>query len=83
MNETETGPAPTAPSSEPGVQRGMFATTHWSAVLLAQEKDSPRSVEALETLCRVYWYPLYAYARRVGHRPADAEDLTQGFFARL
>ncbi|MBN2506013.1 MAG: sigma-70 family RNA polymerase sigma factor [Verrucomicrobia bacterium] len=52
-------------------------------MLSAQDRDSPRSVEALETLCRVYWYPLYAYARRAGHLPADAEDLTQGFFARL
>lgn len=61
----------------------MFATTHWSVVLSAQAKGSPQSVEALETLCRAYWYPLYAYARRAGHCPADAEDLTQGFFARL
>ncbi len=63
--------------------RAVFATTHWSVVLSAQDKDSPRSAEALEALCRVYWYPLYAYARRAGHSPADAEDLTQGFFARL
>ena len=52
-------------------------------MLSAQDKDSPRSVEALEQLCRGYWRPLYAYARRLGHSPADAEDLTQGFFARL
>ena len=61
----------------------VFATTHWSIVLSARDKDSPGSAEALETLCRAYWYPLYAYARRTGHNPADAEDLTQGFFARL
>ncbi len=60
-----------------------FVTTHWSVVLSAQDKDSARSSEALEALCRAYWYPLYAYARRVGQSPADAEDLTQGFFARL
>ena len=83
MNESETGPSTTPASSEHGVQAGIFATTHWSVVLSAQDKDSPRSVEALETLCRVYWYPLYAYARRTGQTPADAEDLTQGFFARL
>jgi len=52
-------------------------------VLSAQDKASPRSAEALERLCRAYWYPLYAYARRAGHSPSDAEDLTQGFFARL
>ena len=52
-------------------------------VLSAQDSGSPRSVEALETLCRAYWHPLYAYARRAGQNPADAEDLTQGFFARL
>lgn len=52
-------------------------------VLSAQDKNSPRSVEALEKLCRAYWYPLYAYARRTGQTPADAEDLAQGFFARL
>jgi RNA polymerase sigma factor (sigma-70 family) len=60
-----------------------FVTTHWSVVLSAQEKGSARSSAALETLCRTYWYPLYAYARHLGHNPADAEDLTQGFFARL
>ncbi len=60
-----------------------FVTTHWSVVLSAQDQESARSSEALETLCRAYWRPLYAYARRVGQSPADAEDLTQGFFARL
>src|SRR5574341_1432705 len=62
---------------------GCFVTTHWSVVLSAQGGQGDDSREALETLCRTYWYPLYAYARRLGHRPADAEDLTQGFFARL
>jgi RNA polymerase sigma-70 factor (ECF subfamily) len=52
-------------------------------VLSAQDKASPGSCEALENLCRAYWYPLYAYARRSGRNPPDAEDLTQGFFARL
>lgn len=49
----------------------------------AQDKSSPAAAEALEKLCRSYWYPLYAFARRSGRSPADAEDLTQGFFARL
>jgi len=60
-----------------------FATTHWSVVLAAQDPDSPAAAEALEKLCRIYWGALYAYARRRGHSPADAEDLTQGFFARF
>ncbi len=45
--------------------------------------DSPQAAEALERLCHTYWYPLYAYVRRRGYSPADAQDLTQEFFARL
>src|SRR2546430_9141324 len=67
--------SPTAP--------GVFATTHWSVVLTAGETSSPQAAEALEKLCRSYWYPLYAYVRRKGHPPHDAQDLTQEFFARL
>jgi RNA polymerase sigma-70 factor (ECF subfamily) len=52
-------------------------------VLAAGRSDSPQAIEALEKLCRVYWYPLYAYVRRRGHDAHDAEDLTQEFFARL
>jgi RNA polymerase sigma-70 factor (ECF subfamily) len=52
-------------------------------VVSAQDQNSPKSGEALESLCKAYWFPLYAYCRRSGHSPADAEDLTQGFFARL
>jgi RNA polymerase sigma factor (sigma-70 family) len=61
----------------------VFITTHWSIVLSAKDQDSPRSVDALEILCRTYWHPLYAYVRRRGYSPADAEDLTQEFFAWL
>ena len=39
--------------------------------------------KALAELCRAYWYPLYAFVRNRGYTPTDAEDLTQGFFARL
>ena len=74
--------APPPPSSE-GAPRPVFVTTHWSVVLSAQDKDSARSVEALESLCRTYWYPLYAFVRRSGRRPHDAQYLTQEFFARL
>jgi len=61
----------------------VFATTHWSVVLSAGERESPESARALETLCRGYWYPLYVYVRRTGRSPQDAEDLTQAFFERL
>ncbi len=60
-----------------------FATTHWSVVLTASDGASPQAAEALENLCRAYWYPLYAYARGKGHSPHDAQDLTQEFFARF
>ena len=52
-------------------------------MLSARDKQSPQSTDALEKLCRTYWYPLYAYVRRCGRTKEDAEDLTQAFFARL
>jgi RNA polymerase sigma-70 factor (ECF subfamily) len=52
-------------------------------VLAARQQASPASAVALESICRAYWYPLYAYVRRSGHSPHDAQDLTQGFFWRL
>ena len=61
----------------------IFATTHWSVVLAAGEGESAPSRRALETLCRAYWYPIYAYVRRKGYKPEEAQDLTQGFFAQL
>jgi RNA polymerase sigma-70 factor (ECF subfamily) len=74
-----------APSSTPGTPAGAspdcFATTHWTVVLEAGVRSTPQSDRALEELCRLYWYPLYAYVRRHGHSKEDAEDLTQGFFA--
>jgi len=60
-----------------------FATTHWSVVLTAQRTDTTRAQAALARLCQTYWYPLYAFVRRLGHNPHDAQDLTQEFFARL
>ena len=60
-----------------------FVTTHWSVVSAARDKDSPQAQQALETLCRAYWYPLYVFVRRQGNGPEDAEDLVQEFFARL
>jgi RNA polymerase sigma-70 factor (ECF subfamily) len=61
----------------------IFVTTRWTAVLTAGCSDTARARQALAELCQAYWFPLYAYARRRGHGPHDAEDLTQGFFARL
>jgi RNA polymerase sigma factor (sigma-70 family) len=63
--------------------RSSFRTTHWSVVLAAAERGSPGADEALARLCQAYWYPLYAFIRRRGHGPEEAEDLTQEFFARL
>jgi RNA polymerase sigma factor (sigma-70 family) len=59
-----------------------FTTTHWSVVLEAQG-ESPAAHEALEKLCRTYWRPIYAFLRRQGVSPEEAEDITQGFFAQL
>jgi len=63
--------------------RESFATTHWSLVLRAGKPDAVESAAALEKLCRAYWYPLYAFVRREGHGPDEAQDLTQEFFSRL
>ena len=69
-------------STEPS-RHQWFATTHWSVVLAARDGDSPGASEALNELCRAYWPPLYSYIRRQGHDVAEAQDLTQEFFARL
>jgi RNA polymerase sigma factor (sigma-70 family) len=74
--------SPARDSHGTGSAPHQFATTRWS-VVLAAGGVSPSAGEALAVLCRVYWYPLYAFVRRQGHSPADAQDLTQEFFARL
>jgi RNA polymerase sigma-70 factor (ECF subfamily) len=63
----------------------QFVTTHWSLVGAARpgEASETRAREALEVLCRAYWYPLYAFVRSRGHSAVDAQDLTQAFFARI
>ena len=75
----------TASDSNPNQPRdcATFATTHWSVVLAAGQGESAPAQRALETLCRAYWYPIYAYVRRKGYRPEEAQDLTQEFFAQL
>jgi RNA polymerase sigma factor (sigma-70 family) len=70
-------------TSPPPSLAAPFAATRWSVVLSARDQQSPQSTEALETLCKNYWYPLYAFVRRQGRNAHDAEDLTQAFFARL
>jgi RNA polymerase sigma-70 factor (ECF subfamily) len=62
---------------------GTFSTTDWSVVVEVAKSDPAASAEALEQLCRAYWYPLYAFVRRCGSSLEEAEDLTQGFFAHL
>ncbi len=69
-----------ADNSETQAHDGLFATTHWSVVLAARQQDLPQATEALENLCRTYWYPLYAYVRHCGRSPEDAQDLTQQYF---
>jgi RNA polymerase sigma factor (sigma-70 family) len=67
----------------PGIERnGVFATTHWS-VVMAASGDNDAALQALEKLCGIYWYPLYAHIRRKGHPPEESQDLTQDFFASL
>lgn len=63
--------------------RSGFATTSWTMVLAAREGPSTESRQALEALCRVYWYPLYAFVRRQGHDADESRDLTQAYFAEL
>jgi len=60
-----------------------FVQTQWSLVRRAAATDSPESRAALENLCHAYWFPIYAFVRRAGNSPHDAQDLTQDFFARL
>lgn len=69
-------------SIAPGARE--FHTTRWSLVLAAQQGgDATRMHRAMSTLCQDYWYPLYAFVRRRGHAPHDAQDLTQAFFLSL
>ena len=80
---TPTHDQPRPPSSERLGESPLFCTTHWSVVLAAGQADTPQALDALESLCRTYWRPVYVYARRHGHDIESARDLTQEFFARL
>jgi len=83
VNTSAQTPLPGSSSPSARSARPAFVTTHWSVVLSARDPDSQTSIEALESLCRTYWLPLYAFVRRQGRSPHDAQDLTQEFFARL
>ena len=60
---------------------GVFHTTHWSVVLAAGEEGSDQATVALSRLCQTYWFPVYAFIRKRGHSPEQAQDFTQEFFA--
>ena len=71
------------PNVARNAENRKFATTQWSVVLAAGAASGEDARDALTQLCESYWYPLYAYVRRRGYAAADAQDLTQAFFARL
>lgn len=60
-----------------------FPNTRWSVVVQLRSRSDAHRSRAFEELCTAYWKPLYTFARRCGHAPHDAEDLTQGFFTQL
>ena len=64
-------------------EQGQFNTTRWTLVMVSAQSQVEGGRAALAELCRIYWYPLYSFARRRGHSPHDAQDLTQGFFMHL
>lgn len=64
-------------------QAQRFATTRWSIVLAAGQAASQDSRQALESLCRAYWFPVYTYVRRHASGVEDAQDITQCFFTHL
>jgi RNA polymerase sigma-70 factor (ECF subfamily) len=85
MSSTSETPSSASEQGNDSVPAGAagFALTHWSVVLAAGHSDSVLARDALEKLCRAYWFPIYAFVRRRGYSPHDAQDLTQEFFARL
>jgi RNA polymerase sigma factor (sigma-70 family) len=69
--------------SSVGGDAGQFHTTHWTLVMASAHDQGQTGRAALAALCQIYWYPVYAFARRRGHSPPDAQDLTQGFFLHI
>jgi RNA polymerase sigma factor (sigma-70 family) len=74
--------AMSSPTPAPASAKAEFRTTHWSVVLMARDEEAAGQ-KALAELCRIYWYPLYAFVRRRGYDVHDAQDLTQEFLLRL
>lgn len=70
-------------ASDEALPNWRMHTTQWGLVVTAALEDSPEATTALDRLCLLYWYPIYAHVRRLGKNPEDAQDLTQDFFARL
>jgi len=64
-------------------RRAAFPTTRITLIHAAQGAPGAEAHAALSKLCGAYWYPVYAYVRRLGHSHEEAEDLTQGFFMRI
>ena len=83
MEHTGNNSPAAAAASMTEARRDAFSTTHWSVVLAVREGDVTGSAAALEKLCQRYWHPIYAFIRRRGSNPHEAEDLTQAFFAHL
>jgi RNA polymerase sigma factor (sigma-70 family) len=69
--------------SSPAGGLNRFQTTRWSIVLVSAQSQAPGYKEALGDLCKLYWYPLYAFVRHRGYSSEDAQDLVQGFFLHL
>src|SRR4051794_19089117 len=77
----EDGSMPTDEPDRSDPHAGRFHSTRWDNILAARDPADPQAGVALAELCRTYWYPLYAFSRRNGCTPEQAEDLTQGFFS--
>jgi RNA polymerase sigma factor (sigma-70 family) len=70
-------------NGSPAKGAASFHATRWTIVMEAAQSQAQGGKSALAELCQLYWYPLYIFARRLGHFPDDAQDLTQGFFLHL
>ena len=76
-------PETNSEGANPPVKQAWFDATSWTMVREAGQPHCPEGEAARAKLCQAYWYPLYFYARRLGHSPEDAKDRTQEFFVRL
>lgn len=81
MQEFLTAPLPSSPARQERPE--AFQSTQWSVIVRAANVDDAGSNKALESVCKSCWYPIYAFVRRQGYTPEDAQDLTQGFFVHV